>query len=171
MKTKSSELNEASAEAQPYNNFNNNKGESMTGFDLKKNNLSAIAEAGHEFQVTLPEVGTKVPIWIKVRGDKSPQSIAFQKRHFNTQQQKETIAKRKKTDITPMTMDDLDELLRDTAVVRTIGWRGVEEDGKAVPFSAENAARIYEEHTWLRDLVIQESNLISNFLGGSSTTK
>lgn len=136
----------------------------MTGFDLKKNDLKAFAETGHEFQLSLPEVGTKVPVWIKVRGDKSKQSIAFQKKHFNTQQQKETVAKRKKTDVAPMTMDELDELLRDTAVIRTIGWRGIEEDGKEVPFSVENATRIYEEHTWIRDAVIQESNLISNFL-------
>lgn len=141
------------------------KVEKQTGFDLSKNNLTAFAEAGHEFQVTLPEIGTKIPIWIKVRGDKSPQSIAFQKKHFNTQQQKETIAKRKKTDVPPMTMDELDELLRDTAVIRTISWRGIEEDGKAVPFSVENATRIYENHTWLRDLVISESNMVANFLG------
>jgi hypothetical protein len=142
----------------------------QTGFDLKKNNLTAFAEAGHEFQVTLPD-DTKIPMWIKVRGEKSPQSVAFQKRYFNAQQQKETIAKRKKTEVTPTSIDELNEMLRDTAVVRTIGWRGVEEDNKPIPFNTENAARIYEEHEWLRDLVIAESNMVANFLGRDATTK
>jgi hypothetical protein len=136
----------------------------MAGLDLSKVNVSALSEVGHEFELSLPEVGTKMDAFIKVRGANSKVALKFQSRRYNEQQVKENIAKKRGKEVEPMLMEDLDKFLVDLAVNRTIGWRGITDDGEDVPFTPENAERVYSEHTWIRDAVIQESNLVGNFL-------
>ncbi|WP_141328307.1 hypothetical protein [Myxococcus sp. AB025B] len=38
----------------------------------------------------------------------------------------------------------------DMLVRRTLGWQGLVENGKPVPFSADAALHLYTEHPWLR---------------------
>jgi hypothetical protein len=35
----------------------------------------------------------------------------------------------------------------------TLGWTGIEEDGREVPFSKSNAVRLYKTYPWLREQV------------------
>lgn len=133
-------------------------------FDLKKNNLSKLAEAGFEFEVLLPETLEPTGIFITVRGKESPVVKAYGRKKFQEFQQKESVAKRRGKELEPMSLEEAEELSVESAVLRVIGWRGVQEDGVDVPFSKENAERILLEHAWIREQVIEESDNLSNFL-------
>ena len=139
--------------------------------DLAKFDVTKLSEKGFEFQLTVPEVGTKLPAWITIRGEKSKPSVAFQKKYHNALQQKNASVMRKTGKAAPdPTIDEVEELLCDTAVVRTISWRGIAENGVEIPFTVENAQRIYAANQWIRDQIISESNLLTNFLDGNEGT-
>lgn len=134
----------------------------MQGFDLTKNNLSNKAEEGYEFEVRLPGGDEPTGAFIKVRGNLSKTVKAYARRKFQEfqVQQKRNKKKGQEDDID---LEEAEEMAIESAIVRTIGWRGFVEDGKPVEFSQENAHRVYKEHSWIRDQVLEEAEQLINF--------
>lgn len=133
-------------------------------FDLAKTNLTKSSEAGYELQLKLPELNQPLDAYIKIRGGNSSTVMAFEKKKYNEEQMKEQVRKRKNKPEEVVTFEELEEKMIESAVVRTIGWHGIEENGAEVHFTPDNARRIYAEHPWIRNQVITESELVSNFL-------
>ena len=130
-------------------------------FDIKKTNLAVIAEAGYEFEVKLPD-GAATDFHITVRGNLSPKMKKYSKDLFNKMQMKEMQAKRKgKQDM--IDLDEAEETLIESAAVRVVTWKGLEEDGKVVEPTPENIKRVMAEHDWIRTQVIEESDNAANF--------
>lgn len=132
--------------------------------DLVKTNLSEKAEAGYEFELKMPGTDEPLGAFITVRGTESPKVKAYGKKVFREMQLKETQAKRKGREPDQMTIEDAEDMAIESALVRMIGWRGIEEDEKEVKFSDENVRRILREHGWIRQQITDESDLISNFI-------
>lgn len=134
------------------------------GLDLAKVNFSEKAEVGYEFELRMPGTDEPLGAFIKVRGVDSPKVKAYGKKVFREMQVKEAQAKRKGREPDQITIEEAEDLAIESAVVRTIGWRGIEEDGKEVKFSEENAARIYREYPFIRTQVMDESDQLLNFI-------
>lgn len=134
--------------------------------DLKKTNLTKLSDVGHEFELVLPEVGTRTGAFITVRGEQSQPVRDFSRRQFNLMQQKEIVAKRRGKDAEPMSLDEAEDISIDSAYVRIIGWKGVTEGPQALDFNEANAKRVLREHPWIRDAVIKESAELGNFIKG-----
>lgn len=134
------------------------------GLDLAKVNFSEKAEVGYEFELRMPSTDEPLGAFIKVRGVDSPKVKAYGKKVFREMQVKEAQAKRKGREPDQITIEEAEDLAIESAVVRTIGWRGIEEDGKEVKFSEENAARIYREYPFIRAQVMDESDQLLNFI-------
>ena len=132
-------------------------------FDIKKTNLAEQAENGYEFEVKLPD-GSSTDFFITVRGNLSPKIKKYSKDLFNKMQQKELNNKRKGKAEQPMDIDEAEATLVDSAVVRIITWRGLEEDGVTVEPAPENFKRIMTELDWVRSQVIEESDNAANFI-------
>lgn len=130
-------------------------------FDIKKNNPADQAEAGYELEVTLPN-GDKTGFKIKVRGEQSAAVRNHGRRVYQEIKMKEQAAKRRGKEY-EMDLDEAEEMSAEAAVVRVISWSGLSEDGKEVAFSKENAKRIFMEHSWVKDQVLEASNNIYNF--------
>ena len=132
-------------------------------FDIKKTNLAEQAENGYEFEVKLPD-GSSTDFFITVRGNLSPKIKKYSKDLFNKMQQKELNNKRKGKAEQPMDIEEAEATLVDSAVVRIITWRGLEEDGAVVEPTPENFKRIMTELDWVRSQVIDESDNAANFI-------
>ena len=132
-------------------------------FDIKKTNLAEQAENGYEFEVKLPD-GSSTDFFITVRGNLSPKIKKYSKDLFNKMQQKELNNKRKGKAEQPMDIEEAEATLVDSAVVRIITWRGLEEDGVTVEPTPENFKRIMTELDWVRSQVIDESDNAANFI-------
>lgn len=130
------------------------------GFDLSKKNLSEIAETGFEFELRLPGSGEKTGAFIKVRGDQSKIVKTYQRKKFDEMQARQR-SKRKNDDIT---LEEAEDMAVESAVVRIISWKGIEEGGKEVPFSKDAATRILTEHSWIREAVQEVASEQVNFL-------
>jgi hypothetical protein len=77
-------------------------------------------------------------------------------------QKREKIAKGKGKDA-DLSIEELEDVGVDRAVVRIISWRGISEDGEDIPFTKENAARILKEHSWIKEAVFENSDELLNF--------
>lgn len=133
------------------------------GFDLSKNNLSEVAEAGFEFELKFPGTGEGTGAFITVRGDNSKTVKAYARKKFSEFKLREQQAKRRGKELDDMSIEEAEELAIESAIVRVISWRGIEEEGKPVAFTKENAQRIFLEHPWIREQVTEESSQILNF--------
>lgn len=132
-------------------------------FDLSKNNFAESAEAGFEFELKLPGTGEGTGAFITIRGDQSKTVKAYARKKYAEFKLKEQQAKRRGKEAEDMTLDEAEELAIESAIVRVIDWKGIAENGKDVPFSKENAERIFKEHPWIREAVTEESGQILNF--------
>lgn len=131
--------------------------------DLAKTNLAQAADAGYEFEVKLPGTGDPTGAFITVRGEMSKTVKAYARQKFREFQLKEQQAKRRGKESDEMTLEEAEELAIESAIVRIIGWRGITENTKEVPFTKENAERIFKEHGWIREQVMEESGQLINF--------
>lgn len=130
-------------------------------FDLKKNDPAKAAETGHEFEVLLPD-NTKTGFFITVRGDQSSVVKNHGRRVYQQMKMAEEQAKRKGRTY-DLTLEDAEEMGAEAAAVRVISWKGLSEDGKEVPFSNENALRVFKEHSWIREQVLEQASNVFNF--------
>lgn len=133
------------------------------GFDLKTNNLADKAEKGYEFELKLPGLDKPTGAFITVRGEKSKTVTSYSRRKFNEYQARNKIARRKGQENDDISLEEAEEIAIEAATIRVISWRGIEEDGKEVPFSDDNAERIFKEHPWIREQVQEEASQLLNF--------
>jgi hypothetical protein len=131
-------------------------------FDLQKQDFSKAAEAGYTFELKLP-TGAGSGAKLTILGDMSSTVKAYSRRKFQEYQQKQAIAKRKGKDLDDMDLDEAEQLGVESTLVRLVGWEGITEDGKEVPFSKEKAAEVLTAHSWIRDAIMQESSDVTNF--------
>jgi hypothetical protein len=132
-------------------------------FDLAKHNYTEIAEAGFEFELKLPGTGEGTGVFITVRGDQSKTVKAFGRKKYSEFKLREQQAKRRGKDVDDMTLEEAEELSIESAIVRVIGWKNITENGKEVPFTKENAERIFKEYSWIKDQVVEEAGQLLNF--------
>ena len=130
--------------------------------DLAITNIAAEAEAGYEFELLHPATGEGTEGFIKVRGEKSKTVQNHARKVVNEMQKREKVAKGKNKDV-DLSIEELESLAIDRAIVRIISWRGIQEDGQDVPFTRENAERILKDHSWIREAVMEESENLLNF--------
>lgn len=130
-------------------------------FDLVLNNPQDVAEAGFTFEVVTP-AGEKTGIKITVRGEHSAAVRNHGRKVYQEMKMKEQQAKRRGKEY-ELDLDEAEEMSADAAVVRTVKWEGVIENGKETKFSKEEAKRIYLAHSWIKDQVIENSNNVFNF--------
>ena len=132
-------------------------------FDIKKTNLAEQAEAGHEFEVKLPD-GSSTDFFITVRGNLSAKMKKYSKDLFNKMQMKELQAKRRGKGEQPVDLDEAEATLIESAAARIVTWKGLEEDGKVVEPTQENFIRIMTDLDWVRKQVLDESDNDANFI-------
>jgi hypothetical protein len=131
-------------------------------FDLQKQDFSKAAEAGYTFELKLP-TGAGSGAKLTILGDMSSTVKAYSRRKFQEYQQKQSIAKRKGKDLDDMDLDEAEQLGVESTLVRLVGWEGITEDGKEVPFSKDKASEVLTAHSWIRDAIMQESSDVTNF--------
>lgn len=132
-------------------------------FDLAKNNFAEAAEQGYEFELRLPGTNEATGAFITVRGDQSKTVKAYARKKYNEFKMKEQAARRRGKEVEDMTLEEAEELAIESAIVRIIGWKGIMENGKELPFSKEVAERVLKDHPWIRDAVTEESSQLLNF--------
>lgn len=131
-------------------------------FDLSKNNVSAAAESGYEFELLMPGTNEPTGAFITVRGEQSPVVKQYDKRRYNEYMLALNQAKRRGKEYEPTIEESLEKAV-ESAVNRIIGWRNIADEGKEVPFTKEAATKILTDHSWIREAVVETSMDLLNF--------
>lgn len=130
-------------------------------FDINKQDFSKAAEAGYTFELKLP-TGADAGAKLTILGELSPTVKAYGRKKYQEYQQQQAIAKRKGKEV-EMDLDEAEELAVEAAVIRLVGWEGITDAGKEVPFSKEKAVEILTAHSWIREQIMDESRDVLNF--------
>ena len=125
-------------------------------------NVSEVSESGIDIELVHPATGEGLDAWVRVRGKDSRTVQNHARKVVNDMQKREKIAKGKNRDA-DMSIEELEMLAVERAVVRIISWRGIEEDGQPVPFTVENATRILKDNPWIREQVLENSDDLTGF--------
>ena len=137
-----------------------------SGFDLQ-----SAAEKGAWLQLLHPvsqdELGVEEgkPTRILIKG---ADSMSYEEAAARTvaKRSKTTNPKRKVT--TRSLLDAADKLGKAQAeelAAVTLDWENIEWDGEAFEFSEENAVKLYKEHRWIRDQVMEFFGDRANYQG------
>lgn len=130
-------------------------------FDIVKQDFSATSELGYTFDLILP-TGENSGAKLTVIGEQSKTVRQYARKSLNEFRQRQQIAKRKGRD-EELSIEELEELAVEQSLVRLIGWEGITENGKEVPFNKDKAREILTVHPWIREAIIAESEDITNF--------
>lgn len=130
-------------------------------FDIVTQDFSATAEAGYTFELILP-TGEDSGAKLTILGDMSKTVRAYSRKKIKEFQLQQQTARRKGKEVEP-SIEELEEMAVEQALVRLIGWEGITEKGKVVPFSKEKAQEILTAHPWIREAIIDEAADVTNF--------
>lgn len=125
-------------------------------------NVSEVSESGIDIELVHPATGEGLDAWVRVRGKDSRTVQNHARKVVNDMQKREKIARGKNKDA-DMSIEELEMLAVERAVIRIISWRGIEEDGQPVPFTVENATRILKDNPWIREQVLENSDDLTGF--------
>lgn len=131
------------------------------GFDLTRQNYSTSAEAGYTFNLVTPD-GNETDATLTILGDLSPTVKNYGKRKYKEITQQSKAAKARGKEWEP-SLDEAEDMSVEAALVRLIGWDGFTEEGKKVEFSKEKAEQVLKEHSWIREIIMNESATVANF--------
>ena len=125
-------------------------------------NVSEVSESGIDIELVHPATGEGLDAWVRVRGKDSRTVQNHARKVVNDMQKREKIAKGKNKDA-DLSIEELEMLAVERAVVRIISGRGIEEEGQPVPFTVENATRILKDNPWIREQVLENSDDLTGF--------
>ena len=140
------------------------------GLNLTKMNLADMAEVGYEFELKVPGTGEPTGAFVTVRGNESKIVKAWIRKKYNEDQMRQKRSRKTGREAEDQSIEDLEEMSVESAVLRIISWKGFEEEddkGKtvAVPFSKETAERVLSTPgmEWIRNQILEEAGDLTNF--------
>lgn len=139
--------------------------------DISKLNIAKASADGIDIEITNPMDDKPIGLTIKVVGAMSSNYrddmvlLLAEIEDFKEQNKlPDNATKRQKAEMQLKVEKFDDELTAKFLAKYTIGWQGMEENGKEVKFSQAEAERIYSEYTLIRGQVQKGMMDISNFI-------
>jgi len=135
-------------------------GEAPT-FDLASfDKMQAIQEAGLDVEIRGPD-NKKLGFSIKVAGPDSELQRSVVEKLTNERLQSE--------DISPLTASEMDTRKTRGLAMSTMGWTDFILDGKVLPFSTDNAYKLFRRFPFIRDQIEEKASRRTAFLGLSNS--
>lgn len=130
--------------------------------ELNLLNLGVQADDGYDLVLQHPINGEDLDGVIRVRGDKSRAVQQFSRKRITEMQKRERMLKGKGKDEN-LTIEELEAMAVESAIVRVISWKNIKKDGEELPFTKENAEVIFKDYDWIRQQVMEASEELKNF--------
>ena len=122
--------------------------------ELNNVNLAAQAAVGYSLELVHPATGDKLGGVITIRGDESKEVQNYNRKRFMELQKRERMNKGKSSDYS---LDEIETIGVESAIVRVIGWKNITKDGVELTFTNENAEMLFREYPWIRSQVMEAS--------------
>lgn len=139
--------------------------------DISKINIIKTATEGIDVEIVNPANGEKTDLKIKVTGAMSTAYkddmvlLLAEIEDYKEQNKVDEKATRKQKAENEIKLNKFDDEITANFLAKyTIGWSGMEENGKPIEFSIKQAERIYLEYPIIRSQVQRAMMDISNFI-------
>lgn len=127
-----------------------------TGLSFEDLDLVIASENAYEFEY-LRSDGGDTGVFITVLGSQAPKVQDWVRKTLNRRKSQDQLAAKRGKEV-ERTIEDDEQFGIDAAAIRVVGWRGITE-----PYSAENATRLMERNSEIREQVFEASNNLGNF--------
>jgi len=128
-----------------------------TGLSFEDLDLVSASENAYEFEY-LRSDGGDTGVFITVLGSQAPKVQDWVRKTLNRRKSQDQLAAKRGKEV-ERTIEDDEQFGIDAAAIRVVGWRGITE-----PYSAENATRLMERNSEIREQVFEASNNLGNFI-------
>jgi len=127
--------------------------------DISKLDIVASSNEGAVLEVLHPKTLTKTGIEIILVGTDSD---IYNKQRLKASNKR--LEQLNKTGKLKRTAEEIEEETIEMLVSCTIGWSGIEEDGKPLEFTPKHVKHVYEKYPWIREQIDQFIGSRDNFL-------
>lgn len=133
--------------------------------DLDSFDTTSSADAGVKMNLSHPESGNDLrqddgkPITITLAGQDSKRLKAADQTTADKRLARMSSGKR-----FTMTSEGMEGEALDRLVVATLAWDGIKVGGEAMPFTPDNARKLYQRFPWIREQAEAFVNNRSNFI-------
>jgi hypothetical protein len=129
--------------------------DTATALDLADFDTVAASEAGAELQLINPVTKEPLDVFITLLGKDSETYRDYLRQNTNSRIRREAAAARKGVDANVVTAEEIEDKAIELLVVCSTGWRTGDKPtltlkGETLPFTANNALRVYTEQLWVR---------------------
>lgn len=97
-------------------------------------------------------------------GKDSKEFRDFTRDKTNTRLRKDAMAQKRGKDPEIRTVEAIEAENIELLVLCTKGWRGIKLDGEELPFTVQNAIKVYKTYSWIYDAVNEGIGSLDNFL-------
>lgn len=130
---------------------------SKKGLSFEDLDLITASENAFEFEYLRAD-GGDTGVFISVLGSQSPRVQDWVRKILNRRKSQELLAAKRGKDV-ERTIEDDEQFGIGAAAIRIINWRGI----TGFEYSPENATKLMERNSELREQVFEASNNLGNF--------
>jgi|694.fasta_scaffold53224_5 hypothetical protein len=128
-----------------------------TGLSFDDLDLVSASENAYEFEYLRAD-GADTGIFITVLGKDAPKVQDWVRKALNKRSTQDKMAAKRGKEI-ERTIEDDEQFGIDAAAIRVVGWRGITN----FEYSPENATKLMERNSEIREQVFEASNNLGNF--------
>jgi hypothetical protein len=128
-----------------------------TGLSFDDLDLVSASENAYEFEYLRAD-GGDTGVFITVLGSQSPKVQDWVRKTLNRRKSQDQLAAKRGKEI-ERTIEDDEQFGIDAAAIRVVGWRGITN----FEYSPENATKLMERNSEIREQVFEASNNLGNF--------
>jgi len=128
-----------------------------TGLSFEDLDLVSASENAYEFEYLRAD-GGDTGVFITVLGSQAPKVQDWVRKTLNKRKAQDALAAKRGKEI-ERTIEDDEQFGIDAAAIRIVGWRGINN----VEYSPENATKLMECNSEIREQVFEASNNLGNF--------
>ena len=133
-------------------------------FDLASLDTTTACDKGTEIELKHPVTNVPLGMFIKIIGKDSKEFKDFTRQKINERLRKDALSQKRGKDPEIRTIEGIEEENIELLTLCTKGWRGVELNGKELPFTPENVKKVYKEYSWIYEAINTSIGELDNFL-------
>jgi len=131
--------------------------------DLTKLDTAAACDKGAKIYLRHPVTNEKLDLWIEVVGKDSKRFQEASHANQNARLRRDAVNVRRGKEMEVRTVQDIKNENYDLLAKCTLGWNLIEGDSK-IPFTHENAVRVYEKYSWIYNQIDEAIADLENFI-------
>jgi len=128
-----------------------------TGLSFEDLDLVTLSENAYEFEYLRTDDGD-TGIFITVLGKEAPKVQNWVRKALNRRSTQDKLAAKRNKEV-ERTVEDNEQFGVDAAAIRVVAWRGI----TGYEYSPENATKLMERNSEIRDQVFEASNNLGNY--------